>query len=307
MGRFLEIRWFGALMASLLLLGGVLAFAVAKESDSSDEKAIQDSAQAFTGAFNGGNAKEVAALWTEDGKLIGESGEVFKGRPAIEEAYAAFFKRNPKARISVTIESIDFPAPGFAIEDGLTTCAVEPSATPTGCFYSVVHVFKDGKWRIASASEMHAEAPPEVSRLGDLGWLIGKWQTKTDDTTVRANFHWVVDGKFIQRDYSIEKNGKVTTSGFHLIGWDPQRGQIRSWHFDATGAHGMGFWTAIPEGWSIHSEGTLADGTPISSNDIIVCVPGQKNVVGWKSINRMAGPVHLPDVREIVLDRVPEK
>src|SRR5436190_12531336 len=51
--------------------------------------ALQQSVKAFREVFNRGDAKAVAALWTEDGNYIDESGKRFEGRDAIEKEYAS--------------------------------------------------------------------------------------------------------------------------------------------------------------------------------------------------------------------------
>jgi hypothetical protein len=58
----------------------------------SDDTAIRATAEAFVKAFNRGDAKAVAGLWTEKGTMADERGEIFKGRKAIEAQYAALFK-----------------------------------------------------------------------------------------------------------------------------------------------------------------------------------------------------------------------
>src|SRR5262249_26119370 len=61
---------------------------------------------AFAEAFGRGDARAVAALWTEGGEYLGPDGETLRGRPAIEKAYAEFFKNNPRARLDARVESI---------------------------------------------------------------------------------------------------------------------------------------------------------------------------------------------------------
>ena len=53
----------------------------------------------------------MAALWTEQGTLADERGQILKGRQAIEKEYAAFFKAHPGAKMTVTVQSVEFPRP----------------------------------------------------------------------------------------------------------------------------------------------------------------------------------------------------
>src|SRR5262249_18157260 len=82
-------------------------------------QAIRQSARAFVRAFNEGDAKAVAALWTEQAEFVDDGGLVLRGRPAIEKAYAELFKAKPKARMEVQTETVHFPSPNTAIEEGL--------------------------------------------------------------------------------------------------------------------------------------------------------------------------------------------
>ena len=64
-----------------------------------DEKAIKQVAEAFIRAFNAGDAKAVAALYTDDAELIDEYGERIEGRPTIQDFYTALFNERKGATI----------------------------------------------------------------------------------------------------------------------------------------------------------------------------------------------------------------
>ena len=51
-------------------------------------------------AFNAGDAKAVAALYTDDAELIDEYGDRIQGRPTIQEFYSALFneRKEPRSR-----------------------------------------------------------------------------------------------------------------------------------------------------------------------------------------------------------------
>ena len=97
---------------------------------------VRASEEAFLRAFNRGDAKAVAALWTPNGSLADERGEIFKGRKAIEDQYAAFFKEYPGAKIEVAVKSIEFPGAAWPSKTAWpkspprTACRRRPAATP---------------------------------------------------------------------------------------------------------------------------------------------------------------------------------
>jgi uncharacterized protein (TIGR02246 family) len=268
-----------------------------------DEKAIRASETAFIEAFNRGDAKAVAALWTPDGRLADDQGRSFKGRKAIEDEYAAFFKQHAGARMEVAIQSIDVPAPGTAIEEGIARVMIALGTPPMASRYTAVHVRVDGKWLMANVREAGIELPSSYGRLQDFEWLIGNWETRREDTTVHTTVRWMDHKSFVQRQYTVQRGGVTESSGLQVIGWDGQAGQVRSWSFDSSGGHGTGLWTPTAEGWRIDCKGMLADGTPTSSQEHLIRVPGEDNVLGWRSVNRRIGGQQVLDLREVVLER----
>ena len=232
---------------------------------------------------------------------------MIRGRKAIEDEYAAFFKQQPGAKIEVAIESVDFPAAGVAIEDGLARVKTKDGDPPIASRYTAVHVLQDGKWLMASNRESSIALPSNFGRLRQLQSLVGDWETKSQGTVVQTRIRWIADRSFLQRDYTVRRNGLTVSSGLQVIGWDPQSNQVRSWSFDSSGGHGTGVWAPTPQGWCIASTGVLADGTPTSSQDLLIRVPDEDNVLGWQSVNRKVGDTQLPDTREVVLERLGEK
>lgn len=276
-------------------------------ADKPDASAIRDSAKAYVEAFDAGDAKAVAAMFTEDASLVDESGQPIKGREAIEKAYREHFRRNPGIRVNVEVTSIDFPADTVAVEDGITSSVTKLGVWSGPTRYTAVHVLSDGKWPMSNVHELPVPEVADENPLADLQWLVGKWRNKTDKTTIRTEIKWLTGGRFLQRDFKVDEDGVTTRSGVQIIGWNGQAGQICSWTFDFTGGHGMGRWTPTPDGYRIDSVGMFADGMPFSSTDFLIRVPGEDNVLGWRSVNRKAGATALPDMPELVLDRLQEK
>jgi uncharacterized protein (TIGR02246 family) len=286
----------------------ILASASAADSASgkSNEAAIRATADAFANAFDQGNAKAVAALWTEIGTLVDDSGRTFKGRKTIENEYAEFFREHPGVRIQIAVQSIDFPVPNVAIEEGLARAIDKVASSAAMSRYTAVHILQDGKWLMTSVRESNLVAPSGDSGLQTLAWMVGKWEAKSTDATLQTQVRWSDNRRFLHRDYSVRKGGAVASSGTQIIGWDPQARRIRSWSFDSSGGYGSGLWNSTPDGWRIETIGTLADGTPCSSQDFLIRVAGEDGVWGWRSTDRKVGQAILPDTNEVVLDRTSE-
>jgi uncharacterized protein (TIGR02246 family) len=278
--------------------------ASASEAAASQEPAIRATAAAFIAAFNEGDARGIATLWTPAGSLTDETGAVFKGREAIEKEYAASFKQNPGARLSLRIESITFPTPAVAIEDGVAQVVIFGGEAPAASRYSAVHVLHDGQWQMASVRESPLETPSNFGRIQELAFLVGDWKTTRDDTTVQMSFRWIAGRSFLQQAHTVTRDGIVTASGTQIIGWDPETGRFRSWSFDSTGGYGQSLWTELEDGWRLESRGILASGTLTSSRDFLIRAFGEDQVLGWRSIDRQVGSESLPNTDEVVLDRV---
>ena len=97
----------------------------------SDPKAVEIAAiraesQAFVTAFNKGDAKAIAALWTEDGEYVEENGHRFVGRAAIEQGYSALFADHAGAQIHILIDSLRLVSDNVAIEEGRAVIDPQP-------------------------------------------------------------------------------------------------------------------------------------------------------------------------------------
>ena len=209
--------------------------------------------------------------------------------------------------MEVSVKSIEFPTPTTAIEDGVAQVDAEHAGPPQASRYTAVHIKQDGKWLMASVREASIELPSNFARVEGLAWLVGSWTAQRDGTTIHTTIRWIANKSFLERDYTIRKDGIVVSSGKQIIGWDAKARQIRSWSFDASGGYGTGLWMATPDGWRIESSGVMADGVPTSSRDLLIRVPGDDNVLGWRSVARSVGGASLPDTPEVVLDRIAEK
>ena len=297
----------GCVFAVCLVLGLEAQAAEQKPPAMSAEAAVRASAATFVQAFNRADAKAVAELWTPTGTLASDGAEPLRGCPAIQKEYAAFFQQHPGARMEIAITSIEFPAEALAIEDGTAQVETQHGGAPMLSRYTAVHV-RDGKqWRIASVRETSIELASSFSQVQELGWLIGDWQSQREDTELRTTFRWIANKSFLQRDYTLRRQGLTASTGTQIIGWNPQAGRFQSWSFDSSGGHGTGLWSPTADGWSIDTTGVLRDGTPTTSQDLLIRVPGENNVLGWRSVNRTAGQTALPDTPETVLDRIPAK
>ena len=266
------------------------------------EAAIRRTADAFTAAFDRGDAAAIAALWTADGEYLDGAGKRFVGRDAIERQYARFFAEQPGAKIKITIDAIRPIGADAAIEDGHATLLPRQPGAPPSSPYTVIHTKVDGRWLMASVREPLVEQPAADDPLRSLDWLVGSWQAEQNGGRMNVTFRWVAGHRFLERIYSVEQRGRITSSGVHLIGQDPGSQELQSWSFTSDAGFAVGNWIARPDGWAIVTRGKLPDGTTTGAVNYLTRL--DENTLSWQSRERKAGKNSLPDTDAVRLTRV---
>jgi uncharacterized protein (TIGR02246 family) len=262
-----------------------------------DEGAVRKATADFIKAVEKGDAKAVAASWTEDGEYIGDDGTTIRGRAAIEAAYAKAFARNKKLKIEITVESIRFLSKDTAIEEGHAKSYKGGSEYPTTSRYSVLHVREGGRWLMALLREW----PDEGASLRDLDWLIGAWEAKTDEAEVHTTYEWDAKKNSIRCHITIKGKGRTVT-GTQILLKDPRTGQLRSWLFDDDGGFGDATWTLDGKRWVIAAAGVQADGGELTATNILTPVDKDKFV--WQSTERTLDGGELPNIQPVKVTRV---
>lgn len=285
----------------LLLLSGVSGTVWADDAET-----IRGSAKEFVAAFDQGDAQAVAQLWATDGKLIDGAGEVYRGRPEIEDAYAKFFAAHPGEKIEVSIDSVELLSDDAAIEEGTATLKSSPTDAAGAGKYTAVHVKQDGKWRMAFVHESGAASLDEKETLQDLDWLVGKWTGEERGATSQIVCRWLPEKSFLERKFTVTTPDHVTTSGLQLIGVNAQTGKLISWNFNSDGSHAVATWERRPGGWALDSEGLRIDGAETHAVNLITKL--DENAYAWQSIGRSVAGMPLPNTDEVVIKReVPTK
>ncbi|MBX9627022.1 MAG: nuclear transport factor 2 family protein, partial [Gemmataceae bacterium] len=262
-----------------------------------DRAAIRQAARDFEAAFARGDAKALAALWTENGEAREADGRTFVGRAAIEKAYAEQFKAAPGAKLEVLAKSVRFPAKDLAVEEGLLRLTRGPKDLPTTTTYVAVHAREDGRWKVALSSEAGAGQ----DRLEDLDWLLGEWAAKGKGEAVTFAFARDPKKPAVTGTVTRTPAGKEPVKGGVRIALDPETGRIRSWAFEDDGAHSQSLWHRDDKGWVLDLRGVLADGTPTAERVILQRVA--PDAITWRAVDRVLGDDPLPDTPPVRLTR----
>ena len=155
MNRSNGVTWFAA--AAFAVAGSLAGLAHAAAT--ADETAIRAQTTSWEKAYNGGDAKGVAAQYAGDALLLPPGASGVSGKPAILEffikdiatskAAGAVFVINPKTDVGVSGD--------MGWESGTYKVTVKGATVETGKFLSVSRK-KDGKWHYIRDT-WNADAP----------------------------------------------------------------------------------------------------------------------------------------------------
>jgi uncharacterized protein (TIGR02246 family) len=271
---------------------------------SADEAAIRANVAAFVRAYNAGDAKAVAALFTPDGLIMDKEGNTSEGREAIAQTFAELFEESPQKRLEVFISSIQFIGSDLAVEVGSTKETPAPGEAPEYDRYTVLHVKRDGKWQMALARDAEGEPPTNHERLRPLGWLVGEWVDDGGSVVVVSSCRWSEDGNFLLQDFKLKVEGRDAMQVTQRIGWDPLAKRIRSWVFDSEGGYGESVWARNGDAWIIKATGVRTDGTTASATNVLT--PAGTDAYVWRSTDRVIGDEMAQPIEVKVIRKPPQ-
>ncbi len=295
--------WIAGALALAVGLSARPALAADSDDNAADAAAMKKNAEAFTAAFDKGDAKAVAAFWTPKGDYVDETGRHMKGREEIEKAFTEFFSENKGLKVQIHTESMRFVTPEVAIEDGVTLVSEPDGGPPSRARYIVVHVKKDGKWMLSSVHDSPYAPPGNYEHLKELDWAVGDWANDSSKgENGHVSFQWAENQNFIHGTFAVTFKDIEVSGGTQTIGWDPIKKQIRSWTFDEDGGFGEATWTRDDNRWVIKSELVLSDGKKISATNIVTRIDAED--MTWQSKDRTVDGKPVPDIKEIKMKRV---
>lgn len=277
------------------------AEAKASSGRADDQKAIEAASAAFAKAFEAGDVKAVAGMFTENAEYIDDEGDPIRGRENLAKAYGKFFEKRTGVKAESKSEAVRFLGTDSAIEEGKFT--VTPKSGPsTVSRFSTLYVREGGKWQIALLKEWSEQQ--SVATLKDLEWLVGTWESDSDAMKATTTYEWTVNKAFLKAQYTLKpkKEGEPAISGVQVIGVDPAVGHIRAWLFDEHGGIGESNWHWVNGEWQIESIGTLPDGSRTTALNIMV--RSGDDTFTWKSVQRMVDDEAQPDVGPVKVKRV---
>jgi uncharacterized protein (TIGR02246 family) len=271
-------------------------------AQSPEYKEAEESAQRYTEAYNKGDAKALAEFYAEDVDYIDQDGVETKGRTAIEKLLAENFKANPGVTLNLSIDEIKQLTPEVRVNRGVAIVTPRDGAG-AATRYVAINIKKGDRWLISQLTETDVPAPTAYSQLQALEWLVGNWENKAGDQTVQTKITWAGDKNFLVRKFNVKGSEQDETNGWEIIGWDPERHQIRSWIFDSNGGFGESTWVNDGEHWLIQASNVLPDGSHSTAEHVLTRVDDNK--FSWESQNRSLDGDPQPSLDKIDVQRLP--
>jgi uncharacterized protein (TIGR02246 family) len=269
-----------------------------------DEKAIKTLVEAFTKAYDAGDAKAAAATYTETAVVVSEDENRAEGRATIEQQYADAFADSPGSTITIQTDSLRFLGPETALEEGRATVTPAKGAgAPEHSRYTTIYVKQNGHWLQAAVRDESLKDITAHDRLKELEWLVGDWVNESQDALVATTCKWADGGNFLVREFTMKTKGTPVMSGTQRLGWDPLKKQFKTWIFDSEGGHGEGFLARDGDTWTIKVEGVGREGLPVSATNIITRLG--KDRMSWQSVDRTLGGASIPGIDEFTVVRKP--
>ena len=265
---------------------------------SPEYQAAADQFRKYQEAYDRGDAKALANFYADDIDYIDQDGVETKGRGEMEKLFTEYFQASPGAKIAITIEELKQLTTDVQVDRGVAT-VTSTSGLANSTRYVAVLAKKNDDWQICQLTETAAPAPSAYSQLESLKWLIGNWENKDADQTVESKVEWAGDKNFLVRTFKVR--GEAETDGWEIVGWDPDRQQIRSWIFDSNGGFGESSWSYGDRHWLIRASNVLPDGSRSTAENVLTKVDDNKFT--WESQNRTLNGESQPSVPKIVVHR----
>jgi uncharacterized protein (TIGR02246 family) len=265
-----------------------------------DRAGMQATLDTLKAAFEAGDAKGCAAVWTAEGEYIADGGVTVRGRAEVEKSYTELFARHPKPKVTAERQTLRFVSKDAAVEEGYFQVKLDAAAAAVTSRYSILFAREDGKWRVAVLREW----PGEGANIRDLEWLVGEWEGGRDGATVRAAYEWDLNKTVIRGRYTVTRGGEATT-GLQVFAKDPTTGGLAGWTFDGSGGVGTAAWVRDGNKWTIEAEGADADGMPSTATNVLVKV--SDDAYTWQSTTRTSNGEPQPDLPPVKVTRVKAK
>jgi hypothetical protein len=201
-------------------------------------------------------------MWTPEGDYVDGSGRVVNAHELIRRQ--AGTTPSPPAssdgEVVMPQSTLRFVTKEVAIEDGIVDRGVAADGSLLTTRFTAVWVNRDGRWLLDGLREGTSASSALNEHLQPLDWMLGEWIGRLDGAVILVSSKWSDGGKFILREFVIQREGHESIGGTQRLGWDAINGRIKSWSFDSQGGSGEGYWQPDGDRWLAQSNDVSADG-----------------------------------------------
>lgn len=252
----------------------------------------------YIDSYNEGNFDKFKTFWTEEGTFTNPTtGEEVSGREQIASFFQERYKSLNGNKVVFNILSVQLQDPNKAIVEGTFQRNTGIQAKRAR---RIELVNDKGVWLIQSIREIDVDDPPNLyDHLKPLEWLLGKWNDKDEDVTIKFETKWDKYRNFILQHFTTVIYGVEELEGRQFIGWDPVQEKIRSWIFDSDGGFGSGIWSQNEKSWQVSVTYTLSDGRQAIATDIYT--PIDDNSYTYQSVGRSVDGQFLPNIDPVTV------
>lgn len=298
-------------MTPAIATGVATAAAPAALEFPADRPAVAEVAAMFRDyltAFNRHDAAALAAHWSETAENVDlDSGETTRGREAVGEVFTALFAEDDGATFDIDVESIRPVSADVVLVDGVSRISFtdgSPHASAADSRFSAVVVKQDGRWLLESVREASLAAPATSTAarppLEPLSWLVGSWEDVGDGVTAGTQCFWSPGRAFLVRTHvvtidapSARPAATESVPGLlppgtspagtrreltEIIGWDAERGCVRSWLFTSDGRFAEAIWAREGDAWRVRYQGGGPDASLTGSLRIAQLGPDEVSI-----------------------------
>jgi uncharacterized protein (TIGR02246 family) len=264
-------------------------------------KELQATVEKYVAAYNEGSLDKLMAFWAENANFVDINGRFHEGRDLVAALFRRGLANNPGRKLTMTSASRKLLSADVALDDGILELAAPDGEKDRGR-YSVVWTKVNGQWLIRSARDIplpEEEPAAALDRppLEELGWLIGKWEAKSDKHQISLDCSWQLGKSFLVQRYLVKS---ADEDDFEIVTWiayDPAANSFHSWYFDSRGGFGGGPWTRRDNVWRTAVAAVLPDGQTGSS--VMTWEQIDDNTVRWRAIDREVKGASVPDAEKV--------
>lgn len=297
------MQTFSKIVLTLLATAWLAGCGQSQQDEKADEKAIRNVVQSYQEAFNQQDAEKLTTQWAPDATYFNPvTGESAEGREAIQKLFKEKFAEGKKRHLEISINSIEFPNPDEAIENGVMKMTINDQ-TAQQVAYQTTYVRENGQWWVKAINEIELqESSSNFEKLKDLAWLVGKWEDYDDHVEILFDNQWDKYKNFITQHFKMKIYGQDDIEGKQIIAWDPVKDIIRSWVFDSDGGFGEGTWEKVDNSWYATMHFTLGDGRVASSINIYTPVDDYNYT--FASVEREVDGEILPNMNPVTVEKM---